>query len=131
MAARPNRPCLKRNCRAITRNANGYCDQHQADAAAWVSSDRKGSATERGYGWHWRKLRDQVLKRDRYVCRCDECKASGRVLAATEVDHRIPKAQGGTDDSSNLCAINSDCHKRKTQAEAAAGRRRRRAVASA
>jgi 5-methylcytosine-specific restriction protein A len=33
---------------------------------------------------------------------------------ATEVDHIIPKAKGGTDDPSNLAAINAGCHRRKT-----------------
>jgi 5-methylcytosine-specific restriction endonuclease McrA len=30
------------------------------------------------------------------------------------VHHVISKAKGGTDDMSNLIAINSDCHKRET-----------------
>lgn len=36
---------------------------------------------------------------------------------ANEVDHIIPKFKGGTDDLSNLMAINSECHKRKTARE--------------
>jgi len=39
-------------------------------------------------------------------------------LVAHEVDHIIPKAQGGTDDPGNLRAINRDCHRAKTQKEA-------------
>jgi 5-methylcytosine-specific restriction protein A len=75
------------------------------------------SRQSRGYGAAWDKLRLAVLKRDHYVCQCSECKAQDRVTPATEVDHRIPKAQGGTDDPSNLQAINAVCHQRKTQAE--------------
>jgi len=38
-------------------------------------------------------------------------------MPATEVDHIIPKAKGGTDDMSNLQAINKECHKKKTARE--------------
>jgi 5-methylcytosine-specific restriction protein A len=44
------------------------------------------------------------------------------VLQATEVDHRIPKSESGTDSPDNLCAINADCHKRKTAKESARAR---------
>lgn len=38
-------------------------------------------------------------------------------MVATEVDHIKPKASGGTDELSNLRAINKECHKKKTAAE--------------
>ena len=69
-------------------------------------------------------MREIVLRRDAGICRCAECAALGRVRIATEVDHIIPKAEGGTDDPSNLRAINGDCHKIKTQAEAKRARGR-------
>jgi 5-methylcytosine-specific restriction protein A len=62
------------------------------------------------------KLRARILIRDGGMCQCDQCHGSG--LTATEVDHRIPLWEGGTDDDSNLQAINTDCHKRKTADEA-------------
>lgn len=67
-------------------------------------------------GRPWRRLRDHVMKRDGYMCQCQDC--SGRRLIAHEVDHVVPKAEGGTDDPSNLRAINRDCHKAKSQREA-------------
>ena len=78
------------------------------------SDDRRGSSASRGYGWEWQKLRAQIMKRDGYRCRCDDCAASGAILPAHAVDHRTPKSQGGTDDPSNLQAINRDCHAKKT-----------------
>ncbi|MFD4120344.1 HNH endonuclease [Alcaligenes faecalis] len=69
-----------------------------------------------------------MLRRDGWICRCAECEASGRVRNASEVDHIIPKAEGGTDDPSNLSAIHPDCHKRKTLAESARAMKRRRGV---
>jgi 5-methylcytosine-specific restriction enzyme A len=70
---------------------------------------------ERGYGQAWQRLRAEVLKRARYLCQCAECSSTARVRLASEVDHIVPKAKGGTDHLSNLQAIHPECHKRKTQ----------------
>ncbi|WP_158216140.1 HNH endonuclease [Pseudomonas sp. DrBHI1] len=63
-----------------------------------------------------------MLKRYRYLCQCENC--GGKRLSASEVDHILPKSQGGTDDLANLRAINHDCHKAKTEREAREARRR-------
>lgn len=67
------------------------------------------------YGKGWKKIRARILKRDRYLCRCDDCKLTGKPRPATEVDHIVPVEQGGTNADTNLQAINGDCHKRKTK----------------
>ncbi len=82
-------------------------------ASGWADR-RRGTRHERGYGNAWDKLRLQVLKRDYYLCQCDECLRTSRVRSASEVDHIIPKAKGGTDDMDNLQAIHPECHKAKT-----------------
>lgn len=75
----------------------------------------KESSHSRGYGARWRKLRKVILARDLYLCQCPDCLGGKkRLRAANEVDHIKPKAEGGTDDESNLRAVNSDCHKRLT-----------------
>jgi 5-methylcytosine-specific restriction protein A len=56
-----------------------------------------------------------MLKRDYGLC--IPCMKQGRATAATEVDHIINKANGGTDDDDNLQSICSSCHKDKTAAE--------------
>lgn len=68
----------------------------------------------RGYGRDWDRLRRIVFARDCGICQCEECTALGRVKIATEVDHKIPKAAGGTDELDNLQAINRECHRRKS-----------------
>ena len=87
--------------------------------------DRRGTRQERGYGTAWDKLRLVILKRDGYMCQCQDCKAKGRILPATEVDHIISKAEwrishgtlDGVDHPDNLQAINHQCHKAKTKQE--------------
>ncbi|HCQ48829.1 MAG TPA: endonuclease [Achromobacter sp.] len=123
MARRTLLPCRHRGCSALVR-ISGFCDEHAADAIGWKRSHLRGSRRERGYGPEWDRLRSLILKRDRHLCQCCDCVNTARVLPATEVDHRIPKSEGGTDAPDNLCAINSDCHKRKTAKESARARAR-------
>jgi 5-methylcytosine-specific restriction protein A len=55
------------------------------------------------------------MERDHYLCQCPECAKRQVPLVAHEVDHIKPKAEGGTDDESNLRAVNRECHKRITK----------------
>lgn len=91
-----------------------------------MASTRIGASLQPSFGKGrggrpWRRLRLEVLERDKYLCQCEDCKAKKLVTLADEVDHIVPLCQGGTDDPSNLRAINRECHKLKTQAESRAG----------
>jgi 5-methylcytosine-specific restriction protein A len=83
--------------------------------AAWGTSRRPGS-TRAG-----RKLRAQVLARDQ-VCTCNGCpKCSmpfGCERPATEDDHLVNLAGGGSDDPRNHAGKCPPCHQHKTQVEA-------------
>jgi 5-methylcytosine-specific restriction protein A len=83
----------------------------------------KESRHARGYGSAWDKLRVQVLRRDNGLCQCWECKRTGRIKLATQVDHIVPKSKGGTDAMENLQSIAADCHADKTLAEIGKARR--------
>jgi 5-methylcytosine-specific restriction protein A len=77
------------------------CPTHQR--RPWAHS---ASRHARGYGSAWDRQRRVVLDRDRYTCGyCGE--------HATTVDHRKPKAEGGTDDPGNLVACCVVCQQRK------------------
>ena len=73
------------------------------------------SRHKRGYGTAWDKLRKRILARDKHLCQ--PCFRKGIIHPGNEVDHRLPKAQGGTDNEDNLQAINRECHKVKTALE--------------
>ncbi len=91
---------------------------------SWDSSS-KASTTERGLGWAWQQQRKRVLARDCSLC-C-VCARAGRGTLATEVDHIIPRAKGGSHCADDLLqSICGDCHQAKTDAEN--GRVRREAT---
>ena len=54
----------------------------------------------------WRKIRQKVLKRDHNTCHY--CGGS-----ANQVDHIIPRKQGGSNELSNLVAACSSCNASK------------------
>lgn len=79
--------------------------------------NQRGTRQERGYGVEYGRARAVAMERDRHLCQ--PCARAGRVTVARECDHIVPKHKGGSNDPANLQAICSDCHKAKTEAEAA------------
>lgn len=83
MPPRPSRPCRHKGCKAIHRNANGYCDTHDAERA----SERRGSAGSYK-NWYaesrWRELRRHQLDGEPL---CAFCLKHGRSTEATICDH--------------------------------------------
>ncbi len=85
-----------------------------------ANAPRQVASTEQqGLGWSWQKLRLQILKRDCGLCQ--PCARAGRITPGNEVDHIIPRFEGGGDEESNLQTICPACHEPKSAAE---GRRK-------
>lgn len=61
------------------------------------------SRHKRGYGSAWDKRRAEALERDGHCC--VKCRAEGRDVPATNVDHITPKSRRGTDALSNLQSL--------------------------
>ena len=111
------RPCRAPGCGATTTERHGYCEQHASLAIGW--NQRRPGKSGRG-GRPWRRLRDQILQRDRHLCQ--NCKRKGVVTPAYEVDHIVNIESGGTNAASNLEAICRACHRAKTARESTAAR---------
>lgn len=117
------RPCRHASCGALVRDGSGYCALHQADRQIGKFGDaRRGSRQSRGYGAEWEQTRKRILSRDKGLCQV--CMADGKLRPAKQVDHKVPKFEGGSEDDDNLQAICVDCHKAKTAVEAQRGRGR-------
>ncbi|OOS05970.1 HNH endonuclease [Moraxella cuniculi] len=81
-----------------------------------ASHQQKPSWGKSRGGRPWRRLRQQILLRDRYTCQICH-----RVGGRLELDHVINKANGGSDNQENLQILCHDCHQQKTKAESMAG----------
>lgn len=90
------------------------------------------SPAQRGYGSHWRRLREWFLRQhplcaDPFGFHAED----GRHVVAEQVDHIVPVASGGTNDEENLQGLCSSCHRRKTVLhDGGSGRAKRRMATS-
>jgi 5-methylcytosine-specific restriction protein A len=117
MAMRPLKPCSAPACSALVRGKR-YCEKHEllAEQPKREHDQRRGSSTQRGYGYKWQKYRLLFLKSNPL---CVHCQAEGRVKAATDVDHIIPH-RGDMKlfwDESNYQSLCHSHHSEKTASE--------------
>lgn len=119
MPQRAGANCKRPGCPGIVRDGKcSVCGPRKQ--SNWRSSNSPSavlSASARGYGATWRKLRAMKLA-DTPLC--EECERQGRLTGAITVDHIIPKTLGGTDAWENLQSLCDDCHKFKTSHESKA-----------
>lgn len=80
----------------------GYCQIHQPPPF-----EHQHWARPNG----WAKIQQDVIKRDKGICYI--CGKRG----ATQVDHVIPLAAGGTNALYNLKAVHKLCHAKKTESD--------------
>jgi len=108
------RPCTFPGCGVLVRGGS-RCEKHHV--AAW--SVKRPTPTKRITG---RRL--QAMRRELFAANplCVECQRAGRVRLATQRDHKVPLAEGGSDDPGNVQGLCHDCHEAKSLAEALRGR---------
>lgn len=110
-----NKPCARRGCPEVVGRGISYCAEHAPPP--WQGSQKAPAG--------WAKIRSRILIRDRYECQTDMTGA-GLICGqpANQVDHIIPRFEGGTEDSENLTAICDEHHRAKTQMESQRARAR-------
>jgi 5-methylcytosine-specific restriction enzyme A len=101
------RICNEPGCPQIAGDG-GKCTTHQAQRERAARTQRLTPA-QQGYDGEWRKVRARFLRRYPVCVMCG--------AYATDVDHILPKRNGGTDDDDNLQAFCHACHSRKTARE--------------
>lgn len=122
MPTKPAHPCRYPGCPALVQGKEAYCHEHQQHA---VMDDRP-SASERGYGHRWRKLRLMQLRM--YPLCADPFGVHAErneIIAATDVDHIVPRSRGGQDVLDNLQSLCHACHSKKTATQDGGGWRGR------
>lgn len=109
MPQRITSQCSQPRCPNLAA-ADGRCAAHQRVAVAIYERSR-GSYRERGYGAAWRRLRVSYLAAYPY-CQWPRCQE-----LATDIDHILPRSQGGTDLWDNLQGLCHKHHSSKTATE--------------
>jgi 5-methylcytosine-specific restriction protein A len=95
----------------------------QIAAARWNGPrPLPATAVERKRGSAGVKDRNAIKARDHGLCQL--CRAQGVVRIGYIVDHRIPLADGGSDEADNKWCLCVPCHDAKTAGEATARARR-------
>jgi 5-methylcytosine-specific restriction protein A len=88
------------------------CREHER-ARRREAERLRPTPSQRGYDYAWAaKIRPAILRRDDF-----QCTEPGCPNVATQVDHIVPKSQGGTDDEANLRSVCRPCHDRKSGKE--------------
>ncbi|WP_368784547.1 HNH endonuclease [Arthrobacter sp. SX1312] len=132
----PGLICATSNCYSVGRSmprAPKKCADHQCETRVvgkrycpehttvnWQREGTPRTATAEHKAW-----RSAVLARDKGQCKIRGPRCTYR---ATEADHILAEAFGGTTTLDNGQAACSPCHRDKTQQEAAEGRRQQRAA---
>lgn len=109
MPTLPLRPCPVAGCPSL-----GRCAVHARPALPpkekpRLYDDRRGSSAQRGYGYAWQKKRKKYIQDHPFCVKCGK--------PTTDVDHKIPRRLGGSEDDGNLQALCGSCHKAKTARE--------------
>jgi 5-methylcytosine-specific restriction enzyme A len=92
----------------LVDSAHRRCEKHHIQERKEIDQ-RRGSAAHRGYDARWRAARKRFLVNHPL---CAECERVGKLIAATIVDHIIPR-KGDTNrfwDDSNWQALCRQCH---------------------
>lgn len=117
MPQRPRQPCRQPGCAALVSGV-WYCEEHRPKPKPTTTDyeRQRGSASQRGYGAYWRRLRLLFLRRHP-LCADPFHEHGDRKVAATDVDHIVARRDGGTNAWDNLQPLCHSCHSRKTVRE--------------
>jgi 5-methylcytosine-specific restriction enzyme A len=96
---------MKRICSEPGCPSVSPCARHPP-RGGWAAWKRANPAAASAYKGRWPAIRKRVLAERP---RCESCGA-----LATDVDHIVPLAEGGTHERSNLRGLCRSCHRRRT-----------------
>lgn len=118
MASAPCKPC--RNCNRATRNANGFCDEHQQhvrDSEREYENSPQRRADRKFYqSAKWKRFRAMILNKNPM---CEPCEATGRTRLADHVHHVVDRKVDPSKafDESNARRVCRSCHNSERKGE--------------
>ena len=105
MPRKPLHGCAVYGCPNLTEGR--YCEEHaKAENKRYEKYDRDPT-TKRRYGRAWKRIRDKYVSEHPF---CELCYEKGVLVNTEEVHHKVPLADGGTHEKSNLIALCKSCH---------------------
>lgn len=111
MPYRPATPCKHPGCARLVPYGSKYCEEH-----APLHAREQKTTAEKGYSTRWQKESRAFLLANPL---CTRCRARGRYVKATVVDHIVPHRgdQKLFWDRSNWQSLCKKCHDHKTMTE--------------
>jgi 5-methylcytosine-specific restriction protein A len=103
------KPCGHAGCGKLVRDGTSRCEAHKRPE--W---NKKPDAPKRITGRKLQRMRAELFQRDPL---CAMCKAQGFIKLATQRDHIVPLAEGGSDTADNEQGLCVECHEAKSLAE--------------
>ncbi len=105
MPRRPKKPCGYPGCPNLTDDT--YCKEHKHLMTSQYETFGRDKNTKKRYGHNWSKIRKRYVSKHPF---CEECFKKGILVPVDEVHHKLPLAEGGTHDESNLVSLCKSCH---------------------
>lgn len=105
MPRKPKRPCSYPGCPNLTEGR--YCEEHERLENKRYEQYERNPAVKKRYGKAWKRIRDSYAREHPL---CELCLERGVYSPTEEVHHKLPLAEGGTHDRSNLIALCKSCH---------------------
>lgn len=105
MPRKPKKPCGYPGCPNLTDGR--YCKEHEKEMNYNYEKYGRDKAVRRRYGRAWKRIRDKYVKEHPF---CELCFEKGIIVPVDEVHHKLPLAEGGTHDRSNLISLCKSCH---------------------
>lgn len=107
MPRKPKRPCSFPGCPNLTYRR--FCKEHEKQENKRYETYERDPEARKRYGRAWKRIRDKYVSEHPL---CEICLAEGRLVEVNEVHHKVPLAEGGTHDKSNLISLCKSCHSR-------------------